>query len=60
MAAGRMASVVAAAPVGITTYNANGDRRRCCCLRGEATTDVMMMMVGKWGAAMMEVVAALP
>ena len=55
-----MASVVAAAPVGITTYNANGDRRRCRCPRGEATADVMMMMAGEWGAVMMEAVAALP
>ena len=49
-AAGRTASVVAAAPVGITTYDANGDRRRHRCPRGAATADVMMTMAGDRGA----------
>jgi len=39
MAAGRTASVVAAAPVGITIYDASGDRRRRRCPRGAATAD---------------------
>ena len=60
MAAGRTVSVVAAALVEITTYNADGDRRRHRCPRGEATANVMMTMEGKWGAAMMEAVAAQP
>jgi hypothetical protein len=50
MAVGRTALVVAAAPVGITTYNADGDRRcrRCPC--GVATdVDVMMTMAGERG-----------
>jgi len=47
MAAGGMASVVAAAPVGITTYDANGDHRRRRCPRGVATADVMMTMAGE-------------
>jgi hypothetical protein len=44
-----MASVVAAAPVGITIYDADGDR--CCRCRpcGAARVDVMMMMVGERG-----------
>ncbi len=48
--AGRTASVVAAAPVGITTYDADGDRRRCRCPCGAATADVMMTMVGERGS----------
>jgi hypothetical protein len=46
---GRTASVVAAAPVGITTYDADGDRRRRRCPCGVATADVMMTMVGEMG-----------
>jgi hypothetical protein len=54
MAAGRTASVVAAAPVGITTYDADGDRRRRRCPRGAATdVDVMMTMAGKRGGEAM-------
>jgi hypothetical protein len=49
-AAGRTALVVAAAPVGIMTYDADGDRRRRRCPRGVATVDVMMTMAGKRGA----------
>jgi hypothetical protein len=49
MVAGRTASVVAAAPVGIRTYDADGDRRRHRCPRGAATADVMMTMAGKRG-----------
>ena len=49
MAAGRTALVVAAARVGITTYNTNGDRRCCCCPHGVATADVMMTLAGKMG-----------
>jgi hypothetical protein len=41
--------VVAAAPVGITTYDADGDRHRRRCPRGAATADVMMTMVGERG-----------
>jgi hypothetical protein len=42
--------VVAAAPVGITTYDADGDRRRRRCPRGAATdVDVMMTMAGERG-----------
>jgi hypothetical protein len=41
--------VVAAAPVGITTYNADGDRRHHRCPLGAATVDVMMTMAGKRG-----------
>ena len=41
--------MVAAAPVGITTYDADGDRRRRRCPRGAATADVMMTMVGERG-----------
>jgi hypothetical protein len=48
-AAGRTASVVAAAPVGITTYDADGDRLRPRCPRGSATADVMMTMAGERG-----------
>jgi hypothetical protein len=50
-AAGSTASVVAVAPIGITTYDANGDRRRRRCPCGVATADVdvMMMMVGERG-----------
>jgi hypothetical protein len=50
-----MASVVAAAPVEITTYNADGDHRRRCCPRGAATADVgvMMMMAGERGGEAM-------
>ena len=47
--AGRAASVVAAAPVGITAYDADGDRRRRRCPRGAAMGDVMMTMAGKRG-----------
>jgi len=49
MAAGRTASVVAAAPVGITTYDADGNCRPRCCPRGAATADVMMTMAGERG-----------
>jgi hypothetical protein len=48
---GRTASVVAAAPIGITNYDANGD----CCRRrprprgGAATVDGMMTMAGGRG-----------
>ncbi len=51
MAAGRTTSVVAAAPVGITTYDADGDHRRRRCPRGAVTADVdvMMTMVGERG-----------
>ena len=48
-AAGRTASVVAAALVGITTYDADGNRRRRRCPCGVVTADVMMTMVGKRG-----------
>ena len=48
-AAGRMASVVAAAQVGITIYDADDDRRRRCCPRGAAMADVKMTMVGERG-----------
>jgi hypothetical protein len=41
MAEGRTVSVVAAAPVGITTHDADGDRRRRRCPRGAATADVI-------------------
>jgi hypothetical protein len=42
--------VVAAAPVGIMTNDADGDRRRRRCPRGAATdVDVMMTMAGKRG-----------
>ena len=47
---GRMALVVAAAPIGITTYDADGDHRCRCCPRGAVKADVMMTMAGKWGA----------
>ncbi len=47
MAAGRTASVVAAAPVGITTYDVDCRHRRCP--RGAATADVMMTMVSERG-----------
>ena len=53
MAAGRTALVVAAALVGITTYDADGDRRCRRCPRGSATADVMMMMSGKRGGEAM-------
>ena len=49
MAAGRAASVVAAPPVGITAYDADGDRRRRRCPRGAAIVDVMMTMAGERG-----------
>ena len=46
--------VVAAAPVGITTYDADGDRRRRRCPRGAATdVDVMMTMAGEMGGKAM-------
>jgi len=48
-AARRIASVVAAAPVEIATYDADGDRRCHHCPRGAATVDVMMTMAGKRG-----------
>ena len=47
MAVGRAASVVAAAPVGITAYDADGDCRRRRCPRGAAMVDVMMTMAGE-------------
>ena len=47
-------SVVAAAPVGIMTYDADGDNRCRCCPRGTATADVMMTMAGKRGGEAME------
>ena len=40
-------SVVAAAPIGTTTYDANGDHHRRHCPCGAATADLMMMMAGK-------------
>jgi len=40
---------VAAARVGITTYDADGDCRRRCCPRGVATADMMMTMAGERG-----------
>jgi hypothetical protein len=49
MAAGRTAPVVAAAPVEIMTYDANGDCRCRRCPRGAVTADMMMTMVGKRG-----------
>ena len=51
MAVGRTASVMTAVPVGITTYDADGNRRRRRCPRGAATADVdvMMTMVGEMG-----------
>jgi hypothetical protein len=53
MAAGRTALVVAAEPIGIMTYNADGNLRcrRCPC--GEATADVMMTMAGEKGGEAM-------
>jgi hypothetical protein len=48
-----MAPVVAAAPVGITTYDADGDRRCRRCPRGAATADVMMTMAGERGGEAM-------
>ncbi len=46
--------VVAAAPVGITTYDANGDRRRRHCPREAATdVDMMMTMAGEGGGEAM-------
>jgi hypothetical protein len=47
---GSTASVVAVAPIGITTYDANGDRRRRRCPCGVATADVDVMMRVKGGA----------
>ena len=41
--------MVAAALVGITTYDADGDRRRRRCPCGAATDDVMMTMAGEKG-----------
>ena len=43
--------MVAAAPVGIMTYDADGDHRRRRCPRGAATAevDVMMTMAGERG-----------
>ena len=48
-----MAPVVAAAPVGITTYDADGDRRCRRCPRGAAMADVMMTMAGERGGEAM-------
>ena len=48
-AAGRTASVVAAAPVWIMIYDADGNRCRHRCPRWAATADVMMTMAGKRG-----------
>jgi hypothetical protein len=39
--------VVAAAPIGIMTYGADGDHHRRRCPRGVATADMMMTMAGK-------------
>ena len=52
MVAGRTMLVVAAAPIGIMTYDADGDHhhRRCHC--GVVTADVMMTMAGKMGDEM--------
>jgi hypothetical protein len=50
---GRTASVVAAAPVGITTYDADGDCRRCPCGAATADVDVMIMMAGERGGEAM-------
>jgi len=47
---GTMALVVAAAPIGITTYDADGDHRCHRCPPGVVTADVMMTMAGEWGA----------
>ena len=49
MMAGRMASVVAAGPIGITTHDADGNCRcqpRCCRM---ATVVTRMMMAGESG-----------
>jgi len=48
-----MALVVAAAPIGITTNDANGDHRRRRCPRGAATADVKMTMAGERGGEAM-------
>jgi hypothetical protein len=55
MAVGKMASVMTAVPVGITTYNADGNCRRRRCPRGAATADVdvMMTMAGEMGGKAM-------
>jgi hypothetical protein len=53
MAVRRTASVVAAAPVEITTYDADGDRRCHRCPRGAATADGMMTMAGERGGKVM-------
>jgi hypothetical protein len=53
MAVGKMASVMTAVPVGITTYNADGNCRRRRCPRGAATADVMMTMAGERGGEAM-------
>jgi len=42
-------SVVAAAPIGITTDDADGDHRRRRCPRRVATADVMMTTAGERG-----------
>ena len=52
-AAGRTASVVAAAPVGIRTYDADDDRHHHCCPHGAAMLDVMMTMAGERGGEAM-------
>jgi len=49
-AVGRTALVVAAAPIGIPTHNANGNcRRRPRPRGGAATVDAMMMTAGERG-----------
>ena len=47
--AGRAASVVTAAPVGIMAYDADGDRRRRRCPRGVVMADMMMTMASERG-----------
>ena len=45
-ATGRTVLVVAAAPIGITTYNANGDPRRCRCPDSRRDDDDVGRKVG--------------
>jgi hypothetical protein len=52
MVAGRAASVVAAALVGIMAYDADGDRRCRRCPHGVAMVDVMMTMASERGGEM--------
>jgi hypothetical protein len=52
-AAGRTALVVAAEPIGITTYDAGGDHRHHRCPCGVAMADVMMIMAGEKGGEAM-------